>query len=107
MATHWRALLEARAEELRGLERMSEAARAPVGLDQQSVGRLSRMDAMQQQAMSQAEGARRRRDLGRIEAALTRLEEGEFGYCLTCGDEIAERRLMLDPAAATCIGCAR
>ncbi|MEO9601534.1 TraR/DksA C4-type zinc finger protein [Parasphingorhabdus sp.] len=77
-----------------------------VELDQQSVGRLSRMDAMQQQEMAQAEARRRTSDLARIEMALIRMTEDEYGWCAECGDPVAFRRLEIDPAAALCIGCA-
>lgn len=80
--------------------------RVPVELDQQSVGRLSRMDALQVQAMAQETSRRRTAQLRRIAAALARIDEGEYGYCVKCGDEIAPRRLELDPAAPLCIGCA-
>jgi DnaK suppressor protein len=88
-------------------ERLSEADRAPVVLDQDSVGRLSRIDAMQIQAMALAQQRRRQSERQAIEAALRRIEEGEFGYCLSCGEEIAEARLEQNPAVATCITCAR
>ncbi len=80
--------------------------RKPVELDQQSVGRLSRMDAMQQQAMADAEARRRQTDIARIDAALTRIEEGDYGWCLTCGEAIAPKRLAIDPMATRCISCA-
>jgi DnaK suppressor protein len=80
--------------------------RAPVELDQQSVGRLSRMDAMQVQAMAQAVETRRRARIRIIEAALKRLDEGDYGFCLSCGDEIPAKRLALDPAVARCVDCA-
>lgn len=80
--------------------------RKPVELDQQSVGRLSRMDAMQQQAMADAEARRRKSDIARIDAALKRIEEDEFGWCLTCGEEIVVKRLEIDPMATQCISCA-
>ena len=63
--------------------------------------------ALQQQAMASADGHRRLRELQRIEAALKRLDEGEYGDCLSCGEEIAEKRLRLDPAATQCVDCAR
>jgi DnaK suppressor protein len=98
---------------LRELERQIRARdqdtadqRAPVELDQQSVGRVSRMDALQVQAMAQETSRRRAAELRRISAALARIDEGEFGYCIKCGDEIASRRLELDPAAPLCIDCA-
>ena len=81
--------------------------RATVELDQTKVGRLSRMDAIQMQAMSAAIEQRRQQDLRRVGAALKRLDEGEYGYCLQCGDEIASGRLASDLAAPLCTGCAR
>ena len=80
---------------------------AVVVLDQQSVGRLSRMDALQRQAMAQATGRRREVQRQRIRAALQRMDEGEYGYCTDCGEEIAPGRLAFDPAIPTCVGCAR
>ena len=77
-----------------------------VELQQDSVGRLSRMDALQQQAMAQAQERRRAAERVRIKAALERIEEGEWGYCLTCGEEIAAARLRHDPSVPCCVGCA-
>ncbi len=81
--------------------------RATVVLDQQSVGRLSRMDAIQQQAMANATHQRRQQERMRLNAALVRIDAGEFGYCLDCGDDISPKRLDLDPTATRCISCAR
>lgn len=78
----------------------------PVDLDQSSVGRLSRMDAMQSQAMALENKRRREIELTRIDAALERIEEGEYGYCAACDEEIAQRRLNLDPANPFCVQCA-
>ena len=78
----------------------------PVELDQQSVGRVSRMDALQVQAMAQALEARRQGRLLRIEAALQRLDAGEYGLCEECGDDIPAKRLEIDPATERCIDCA-
>ncbi|MEP0520422.1 MAG: TraR/DksA family transcriptional regulator [Hyphomicrobiales bacterium] len=80
--------------------------RAPVELDQQSVGRLSRMDALQMQAMSQAQQHKREVDLRRIHGALSRLEEGDYGICNICDEPIAHKRLEIDPAVSSCINCA-
>lgn len=93
-------------EQLLAQERASQTARATVELDQQSVGRLSRMDAIQQQAMAEAESRRRKADLSRIEAALRRIADGEYGWCGECGEPIGEARLAVDPMAIRCIGCA-
>jgi DnaK suppressor protein len=99
--------LEAMKAELEHQEAISEAERDPVELDQTSVGRLSRIDAMQVQAMALANQQRRRGELDRINAALRRIDSDEFGYCVTCGDAIATGRLEHNPAATTCINCAR
>ncbi len=92
--------------ELEALSRATAETRKPVTLDQQAVGRVSRMDALQGQAMQVETESRRRRELVRIEAALARMEEDEYGVCVACGEEIDPRRLDHDPAAAVCIDCA-
>ncbi len=101
-----RKVLIARAAELDAEDRINGDARDTVTLQQDSVGRLSRMDAMQQQAMAQAQERRRKAERTRIKAALERIEDGEWGYCTTCGEEIAEKRLRNDPSLATCFKCA-
>jgi len=101
-----RAVLLARRDELSELSAISAESRDPVTLDQQSVGRLSRMDALQAQAMAQASERHRRAELARIEAALRRIDEGEYGYCLKCGEDIAPERLRANPAATVCVDCA-
>jgi DnaK suppressor protein len=98
--------LVARRDELLALSEISAESRDAVALDQQSIGRLSRMDAMQAQAMAKANERQRRIELSRIEAALRRIDEDEYGYCQKCGEEIAPQRLKADPAAAFCVDCA-
>jgi DnaK suppressor protein len=41
-----------------------------------------------------------------IAAALRRIDEGEFGYCADCGEDIDPRRLKVDPTNSRCIICA-
>ncbi|MGU9956130.1 MAG: TraR/DksA family transcriptional regulator [Arenicellales bacterium WSBS_2016_MAG_OTU3] len=84
----------------------SKPASATVELDQSTVGRLSRMDSLQMQAMAQATDRRRAVTLARIERALERIERGEYGYCQTCDEPIAEARLALDASIPLCINCA-
>jgi DnaK suppressor protein len=80
--------------------------RAPVILDQTTVGRLSRMDALQNQAM-QIEAERRREvELTRIDAALKRMDAGKYGVCVSCGEMIGHKRLDADPATPLCVHCA-
>ena len=99
--------LRARRAELRRLSAGAEEARQPVELDQTRQGRLSRMDALQVQAMAAESERRRAAELTRIEAALKRMEEGDYGYCLSCDEAISAARLGFDPTVATCIDCAR
>jgi DnaK suppressor protein len=99
-------LLAAKRAELEKESRLSKEARETVELDQQSVGRLSRMDAIQQKAMADAQERTRALDLQRIEMAERRIKDDEYGYCQTCGEEIAEGRLALDPMSERCIKCA-
>ena len=99
--------LRARRRTLEALEAAAgDDPRAAVELDQSRIGRLSRMDALQIQAMSVETERRRKIELHRIEAALERIEQGEYGYCLACGGEIAPKRLLSDPATPLCIDCA-
>ncbi|MBB3189559.1 TraR/DksA family transcriptional regulator [Halomonas cerina] len=93
-------------EELLKQSDSSREARDTVMLDQTSVGRLSRMDALQGQAMAKAEEARRQLALRRITGALSRIERGEYGECIECGEWIGARRLEWNPLALKCIECA-
>ncbi len=102
----FRALLEKRRDELLEVAETGDDSARAVELDQQRVGRLSRMDALQSQAMSVEAKRRRELELKRIAAALRRIEEEEFGYCESCGELIAEARLAIDPSAQLCIRCA-
>lgn len=85
---------------------LGQSGLATVELDQQAVGRLSRMDALQNQAMARAGQARREAQRKRLEAALSRIDEGEFGYCEDCGEAIAVGRLEFDPSITRCVSCA-
>lgn len=101
-----RAGLLARLAEIDDLSAESKATRRPVELDQASVGRLSRMDAIQGQAMAMEAERRREVQRQRIEQALRRIESGDYGYCVSCGEPIAEKRLALDLTIPNCIRCA-
>jgi DnaK suppressor protein len=91
--------------ELGELQATSWEATRPVELDQASVGRLSRMDAMQVQAMAQESARRRQRRLIGIEGALRRIASGDYGFCFVCGEEIDARRLAADPTITRCLAC--
>lgn len=98
-------LLRALARLQQSMELTDDAAR-PVELDQSSVGRLSRMDSLQNQALSSNLQDRERARLAGLLSALERLEEGTYGTCTECGDPIQYGRLLVVPEARTCAGCA-
>jgi DnaK suppressor protein len=97
--------LKAERAALAALSHGSAGSRAPVELDQASVGRLSRVDAMQGQAMAMATEQRRSVAMRRIDQALARIDAGSYGECVVCGDPIAPERLAIDPAFLTCVAC--
>lgn len=103
---HFRLALEAEKADLLSASAGTSDDRKPVTLDQQAVGRVSRGDAMQVQAMAKAQDARRAARVQMIDAALKRLEAGDYGYCVECDEEIPLKRLEVDPAAPRCIACA-
>ena len=105
--TRFREIVLRRLTELEGEDELGTQGQATVELDQQAVGRLSRMDALQSQAMAKATAARRGAERVRLGAALKRMDEGEFGFCEDCGEEIANGRLEFDPAALRCLSCQR
>ena len=92
--------------EIEAVAETSDASAQVVELDQAKVGRLSRMDAMQAQAMAQASGHRRDRMLLQITAALKRLDADDYGYCKACEEPIPVKRLEFDPTVTRCVDCA-
>lgn len=103
---YYRERLQQRQKEILLENESGSSGAATVVLDQTSVGRVSRVDALQAQAMSVAAQERRLASLQKIEEALQRVEEGEYGYCLNCGEAIAFQRLEIDLAARFCVKCA-
>ena len=103
---HYKDKLLALKESLLEAQETSNEAEQIVELDQARVGRLSRMDAMQAQAMSIETGRRRREKLRQIADALYRIEADEYGYCAECGEKIVNARLEFDPTVMLCIDCA-
>lgn len=76
----------------------------PVDLDT-PIGRLSRMDAMQQQQMAQASRRIAEQRLSQIDAALQRIENEDYGYCVECDEEISPARLQARPESPFCVDC--
>ncbi|GAB5437404.1 TraR/DksA family transcriptional regulator [Falsiruegeria mediterranea] len=104
---HFRSLILERLAALDADDEAGKQGQAIVKLDQTSVGRLSRMDALQHQAMAQATARRREAERMRLKAALDRIECDEFGYCTDCGEDIPVLRLEADPGIARCAECTR
>ena len=92
-------------QEARGLLADDANAAGTVTLDQQSVGRVSRIDAIQQQQMAIAGQDQAIRQLRQIEQALKRMDSGDFGYCQSCGEPIRFERLRAQPFASLCLDC--
>ena len=79
----------------------------PVALDPGAVGRLSRMDEMQNQALAKNLRERERERLGELQQALERIDAGTYGTCAVCGSPIPHARLEAFPETATCMACSR
>jgi len=88
-----------------GLKSALKESTATVMLNQNSVGRLSRMDALQGQQMAMESERRRKIKLIEIIAALKRIEEDNFGFCEVCDEEIILDRLSIDPTVTRCVNC--
>lgn len=102
---HYRSVLEALAEEVEAFLKKSKDASEAVQLDT-SIGRLSRMEAMQDQQMALELRRRKKRQLAQVNNALRRLDEGAYGLCELCGGAISEERLEAFPDMMTCVNCA-
>jgi DnaK suppressor protein len=99
-----RRLLEMRRGEVeRGLAASVEDAR-PVGLDL-AIGRLTRVDALQQQHMAMARRERLRTQQALIQQAEARMASGRYGECVRCEEPIGYARLSARPEAAFCLSC--
>jgi DnaK suppressor protein len=83
----------------------SRQSAEPVTLDQQAVGRVSRMDAIQQQQMAVANREQSTLLRKLVTTALLRVKSGEYGYCLQCGEPIAFARLEAQPFTPNCLDC--
>lgn len=103
-ATELREQLQSLRHELQLLLQNSSDGAQPVSLDE-PIGRLSRMDAMQQQSMVQANRRTTQSRLSRIESALRRHAHDEYGLCVECEEEIGFARLKAQPEAPFCIDC--
>ena len=99
-----RAALDTLAADLGVQLASSEEGARPVDLDE-PIGRLSRMEAMQQQSMTQANRRAAQLRLQQVEAAQARIDRDEYGECAECGGAVGLKRLVVRPDAPLCIGC--
>jgi DnaK suppressor protein len=100
-----RCLLVARQQELEAQLLITDSSTKPVTLDQQSVGRVSRIDAIQQQQMAIASQKQANQILKQVELSLSRIDSEDYGICLQCQETIAFARLQAQPFAGLCLGC--
>ena len=94
-------------ESLANQDLQAQSGTDAVELDQTRVGRLSRMDALQIQQMNLATTRRRGEQIGMLNRALERLDDGTYGECFECGEAINPKRLEVDLTAQYCISCAQ
>lgn len=89
---------------LTGLVELAADGARPIDLDE-SIGRLSRMDAIQQREMARANLDAHRLRLNQVSEALDSIADGTFGQCIWCEQPIPYRRLKALPDTATCLPC--
>lgn len=90
---------------LQELESQVHSETGTVHLDQQSVGRVSRVDALARQQIAKAAEANTRLRITEIKRALKKVDDGSFGECEECGEMVSEARLEAKPEARLCIDC--
>ena len=103
--TKFRDLLLEKQRELELQVEAYSAATQPVTLDQQSVGRVSRIDAIQQQQMAVANQQQAQQLLVQVELAIQRIKSDTYGLCLSCDENIPVPRLVAQPFASLCVDC--
>ncbi|WP_447971821.1 TraR/DksA family transcriptional regulator [Nitrospira sp. M1] len=103
---HFREKLLTLRDEILQIEATGDEAAQTVELDQTKIGRVSRMDALQHQAMAKDSQQRRQLRKQRIETALQRIATQAFGLCVRCEEDIHPKRLAFDPTVLLCIDCA-
>ena len=99
----FRARLEAELEELEARQaRIAEDLAEPLNPDssEQAI-------EMEDDASLEGQGALVAKEIASVKRALARIEDGTYGECVRCGEDIAPARLDARPEAALCIDCAR
>ena len=102
----FKTLLLQQRDTLMASQRLGQSATETLALDQSSVGRVSRIDAIQSQSMTIETTRLRQQQLRQITTAIAMIESGDYGFCTECHAEIDVKRLSIDPAAMQCVPCA-
>jgi DnaK suppressor protein len=92
-------------EEVRSEIEQLEELTKPIAPDN-AIGRLSRMDAINNKTINDAALRENKKKLGKLERALENVEDDSFGQCKKCGQEIAFGRLKFMPWTTRCVQCA-
>lgn len=86
------------------IEQLKEATQ-PIS-PENSIGRISRMDAINNKSVSEATLRSAKRKLAALQFALTKIDSPDFGNCSRCGNPIPSARLMFMPQSTRCVRCA-
>jgi DnaK suppressor protein len=86
------------------IERLVEETK-PIS-PENSIGRVSRMDAINNKSVAEAALRSSKRKLAALQHALTKIDSPEFGKCSRCGGRIKPARLMFLPESSQCVRCA-
>ena len=71
-----------------------------------AIGRLTRVEAIGSKGVSEASLSFAQRKLARLETALNKIENPEFGVCIRCSSPIPKGRMAVMPDSITCVACA-
>ena len=82
-----------------------EANEVPPGKLDGTEGRLSRQDSLQRHEIAKDAQRRRQQKLIHLNEALSRMDDGTYGKCVNCGEEIDVERLKVLPEAMVCGDC--
>ena len=70
-----------------------------------AIGRVSRMDAINNQSVSQSQLAKKLIQKNGLEAAIQNMDQDDFGKCIVCGQEIQLGRILIMPESRKCVNC--
>ena len=83
------------------LEKMTQPVKP-----ENSLGRISRMDAINNKSVVEASLRNKKSKLTKLNVAISKVDEKDFGYCQMCKNQIQPMRLMFMPESSRCVRCA-